>query len=175
MTKSEVRAISIDKLNLYGSKTLLDIGAGTGSISIQAAREHPDLQVIAVERNQDGIDIINQNLDKYNLSNVAVIEGSAPESIPNQNYDAIFVGGTGPNMAEIIDFTATHLNDRGAVVLNFILFENAIQAEKLLQQTSFKDIEMVETTVMKWHGLGKGHYFKPNNPTIILSAIKEEN
>ncbi|MBB1079420.1 decarboxylating cobalt-precorrin-6B (C(15))-methyltransferase [Limosilactobacillus sp. STM2_1] len=172
MTKSEVRAISIDKLNLIGKKSMLDVGAGTGSVSIQAAHEFNGLTVTAIEMNPDGIDIINQNINKFALKNIRLIKGTAPEDIPEQKYDAIFVGGSGSHLDEIINFASDHLNANGTIVLNFILFENAMQVEQLLQENDFKNIEMIEVGVLRWHKLGKGHFFKPNNPTIIVSARK---
>lgn len=60
MTKAEVRAVSIDKLQLNGKSNLLDVGAGTGSVSIQAAVEFPDLQVTSIEKNPDAIDIMTK-------------------------------------------------------------------------------------------------------------------
>ena len=172
MTKSEVRAISIDKLALTNKKTFLDVGAGTGSVSIQAAREFPDLAVTAIEMKDDGIDIIKQNINKFNLQNINLIQGVAPHDIPNQKYDAIFAGGSGEQLEPIIEFANEHLTDEGTIVLNFILFENAMQVEKLLTDAGFKKIEMVEIGVLRWHQLGKGHFFKPNNPTIIVNARK---
>ena len=172
MTKSEVRAISIDKLDLSNKKSMLDVGAGTGSISIQAAREFKQLAVTAVEMNPDGIDIIQQNINKFGLNNIKLVQGTAPADIPDQKYDAIFVGGSGTHLNEIIRFASTHLNEGGAIGLNFILFENAMQVEKLLKDNGFKEIELIEVGVLRWHKLGKGHFFKPNNPTIIVSAQK---
>lgn len=173
MTKSEVRAISIDKLALGTKKTLLDVGAGTGSISIQAAREFSQLDVTAIEMNPAGVDIIRQNVNKFQLKNINLIAGKAPQDIPDRKYDAIFVGGSGSQLAAIVDFASNHLTAAGTIVLNFILFENAMQVERLLAQAGFKEIEMVEVGILRWHQLGKGHYFKPNNPTIIVSARKD--
>ena len=172
MTKEAIRAISIDKLKLSTAQTLLDIGAGTGSVSIQAAHDFPQLQVTALERNSDGIEIINQNLAQFKLKNVTLIHGSAPEALPNQMFDAIFVGGTGPALQPIMDYAYEHVQPGGAVVLNFILIENAMTAANLMQAAGFAQVEMIEVAVAKWHSLGKGHYFKPNNKTLILSGVK---
>lgn len=172
MTKSEVRAISIDKLGLGNKRSFLDIGAGTGSVSVQAAHDFKKLTVTAIEMNPDGIDIIKQNIKKFNLTNINLVTGTAPIDIPDQQYDAIFVGGSGSQLTRIINFASGHLLVGGTIVLNFILFENAMQVEKLLEKAGFKNIEMVEVGVLRWHQLGKGHFFKPNNPTIIVSANK---
>lgn len=172
MTKAEVRAISIDKLGLANKQTFLDVGAGTGSISVQAAHDFHDLAVTAIEMNPDGIDIIKQNIAKFGLTNIELIKGMAPADLPDRKFDAIFVGGSGSQLEQIIDYASEHLTAGGTIVLNFILFENAMQVEELLEKANFKQIEMVEVGVLRWHQLGKGHFFKPNNPTIIVSASK---
>lgn len=172
MTKAEIRAISIDKLGLANKKTFLDVGAGTGSISIQAAHDFKQLAVTAIEMNPDGIDIIKQNMAKFNLNNIQLIKGIAPNDIPPKQYDGIFVGGSGSQLERIIEFASKHLTPNGKIVLNFILLENAMQVEQMLKQAKFKNIEMVEVGVLHWHKLGKGHFFKPNNPIIIVSASK---
>lgn len=172
MTKAEIRAISIDKLALANKKTFLDVGAGTGSISIQAAHDFKQLTVTSIEMNSDGIDIIKQNMAKFKLKNINLIKGIAPGDIPDQQYEAIFVGGSGHHLASIIKFTSEHLPAGGTLVLNFILFENAMEVEKLLTKFNFQNIEMTEVSVLHWHQLGKGHFFKPSNPIIIVSANK---
>lgn len=172
MTKAEVRAISIDKLALAGKRSMLDVGAGTGSVSIQAAHEYPQLEVTAIEMKPAGIDIIKQNIAKFQLNNIDLVMGVAPRDIPGHQYDAVFVGGSGAHLQQIIDFASTHLVTGGSIVLNFILLENAMQVQSLLQAAGFRKIEMVEVGVLRWHQLGKGHFFKPNNPTIIVNAIK---
>ena len=76
ITKEEVRAISINKLDLLNAKTFIDVGAGTGSISIEAGYHYPDLRVIAIERNDDALDLVNKNIENFNLTNVEVVKAS---------------------------------------------------------------------------------------------------
>lgn len=173
MTKSEVRSISLDKLQLHGKTSFLDIGSGTGSVSLQAALEFPELQVMAIEKNDDAIAIMHDNMVHFKTKNIQLLEGEAPADIPERQYDAIFVGGSGANLAAIIDFAVAHLVDGGALVLNFILQENAYEAFEHLQSADVDELEMVETRIAKWHALGHGHFFKPQNPTLIVSAIRK--
>ena len=85
MTKAEVRAASIDLLNLDDtSKKLLDVGAGTGSVGLQVACNFPKIQVTAIERNPDAVDLIKQNQAKFGLENVTVIEAYAPIELPTR-------------------------------------------------------------------------------------------
>lgn len=81
MTKSEVRAVSLDKLGLKDGEVLYDIGAGTGSVSIEAALARPDARVYAFEQKEEGCRLIRQNMEKFAVRNVTVIPGKAPESL----------------------------------------------------------------------------------------------
>jgi cobalt-precorrin-6B (C15)-methyltransferase len=175
MTKAEVRTISLDKLQLQNKKTFLDIGSGTGSVIMQAALEFPELQVTALEKNPDAIDINQTNIEHFGIKNIDLQTGMAPDDLPDKNFDSIFVGGSGGELPEIIDYSYDHLEKDGMLVLNFILNENAFQAIEYLEKSKFTDLDVIQVAVSKWHQLGKGHYFKPQNPTIIISAQKGED
>lgn len=176
MTKEPIRAISIDKLNLHGAKKLLDIGAGTGSISLQTALNFPNIQVTSIEKKPKAVQLIKKNIDHFNLDNISIIEGEAPLiGFTEKNFDSIFIGGTGGNLNEIIDWSEQLLLPKGMLVLNFILQENALDAISYLQDNNcWEGFEAINVSVMDWHQLGTGHYFKPQNPTIIVCAKKIE-
>ncbi|MFA3990017.1 precorrin-6Y C5,15-methyltransferase (decarboxylating) subunit CbiT [Clostridioides difficile] len=110
ITKEEVRAISISKLNLVNAKNLIDIGAGTGSVSVEAAYNYPNLKVISIEKNDDAIELIEKNKKKFNLKNIEVIKGYAPINLGlNVKVESIFLGGTGNNLEEIIEWSKKNL------------------------------------------------------------------
>lgn len=171
MTKEEVRAISLDKLNLHMAKKVLDIGAGTGSVTIQAARNFPDIKVVAIEHNEEAVALIQKNIDYFNCENISLIQGKAPIQL-DEKFDAIFVGGTGGNMVEIFDWCNQLLLPGGRLVLNFILIENVMEAIKIAEDMEWEEVEVISLQASRWTSLGKGHYFKPQNPTFILSAVK---
>lgn len=172
MTKEEVRTLTIDWLNLAHAKTLVDVGAGTGSICIEASLRYPQLQTLAIEKNPEAIELIKKNCEKFNVSNLQIIEGSAPEVLPDQVVDAVFIGGSGGALDEIIHWAFRSLSYQGRLVLNFILLNNLMEALELLPQAGFESIEVVQLQVSRLTKLGKGHYFKPNNPTYIISCSK---
>ncbi|MGT2785045.1 decarboxylating cobalt-precorrin-6B (C(15))-methyltransferase [Streptococcus merionis] len=174
MTKEEIRAISLDKLQLHRAKRMLDVGSGTGSVTIQAAHTYPNLEVVAVERNPDAVALTRQNIEHFQCHNVTFHEGLAPIELEG-TFDAIFVGGTGGNMQEIFDWCHQLLEDGGRLVLNFILMENALEAAQIAEEMNWEDVEVVSIQASRFTGLGKGHYFKPQNPTIIVSCQKSEN
>ncbi|MBC1483575.1 decarboxylating cobalt-precorrin-6B (C(15))-methyltransferase [Listeria sp. FSL L7-1509] len=176
MTKAEVRAVSIDLLELdNSSKKLLDVGAGTGSIGLQVACNYPKIHVTAIERNPDAVALIKQNKIKFGLQNIDIIQAYAPVEIASTNkFDAIFIGGSGGNLTEIIDWSLQHLKTNGRLVLNFILVENALTAMQHLEKCAVSEITMKQIQVASWHKLGVGHYFEPQNPTIVIGCKKIE-
>lgn len=172
MTKEEVRTVSLAKLQLSDAEKFLDIGTGTGSIAIEAAHLYPQLKVTTIDSNQTALDVLKQNQTKFKLENIQSILGKAPVELAEE-FDAIFVGGTGGNMNEILSWSFQRLKVGGRLVLNFILLENAFEAIDWLEnnQHSFQAIQMQASHFTK---LGQGHYFKPQNPVIIIETRKEE-
>lgn len=173
ITKEEVRAISINKLNLKDKKTFLDIGAGTGSVSVEVAYNYPHIDVISIECKEKAIDLINKNVEKFNLDNIKVLKGYAPLDI-GRKVDSIFIGGSGPNLREILEWSKMNLNKNGTLVANFIIIDTFYKTLNLLRELGFKDIEASVLNVAKLEKLGKGEYFKPLNPIYILSCKKGE-
>ena len=171
ITKEEVRAISLNKLNLKDAKTFIDVGAGTGSISIEAALTYDDLKVVAIERNDVAIDLINQNVEKFNLSNVEVMKAYAPIDL-DIKADGIFLGGTGNNLEEIIKWSKDLLVPGGRLVANFILIDNFYDMLDLLKKYNFVNLDVSQLSINELEKLGSRDYFKPHNPIYIISCEK---
>lgn len=179
ITKEEVRAISLNKLELLNAKTFIDVGAGTGSVSIEAGYSYPNLKVIAIERNDDAIDLVKQNKEKFNLDNVEIIKAYAPVELDKDiKADAIFLGGTGKKLEEIIDWSKDLLVDGGRLVANFIIIDTFYKMLRLVKEKGFKNIDVTVLNVAKLEKLGTGEYFKPHNPIYIISCekgVEEDN
>lgn len=179
ITKEEVRAISLNKLELLNAKTFIDVGAGTGSVSIEAGYSYPNLKVIAIERNDDAIDLVNKNKEKFNLDNVEVIKAYAPVELDKDiKADAIFLGGTGKKLEEIIDWSKQLLVYGGRLVANFIIIDTFYEMLRLVKEKGFKNIDVTVLNVAKLEKLGTGEYFKPHNPIYIISCekgVEEDN
>ena len=171
ITKEEVRAISLNKLNLKNAKIFIDVGAGTGSVSIEAALTYDNLKVIAIERNDVAIDLINQNVNKFNLSNIEVIKDYAPIDL-DIKADGIFLGGTGNNLEEIIKWSKDLLIPGGRLVANFILIDNFYDTLDLLKKYNFVNLDVSQLSINKLEKLGSRDYFKPHNPIFIISCEK---
>ncbi|CAH2212010.1 decarboxylating cobalt-precorrin-6B (C(15))-methyltransferase [Tepidibacter aestuarii] len=170
MTKEEIRTISISKLNLKNCSTFLDVGGGTGSISIQASLENKGLEVFTIERNEEAVELIHENIDKFNINNIKVIKDYAPVDCFDKKIDAAFIGGSGGNLEDIIIWLKKLLNKDGILVINCIILQTLNESLKILEQQGFEDIECVQACVSRLEKLGKGNYFKPLNPTYIISC-----
>lgn len=171
ITKEEVRAIALSKLDIENAKNFMDIGAGTGSICIEAALKNPNLDVIAIERHNHAIELIEANKKKFSTKNLNIIEGYAPIEI-NEKYDAIFIGGTGKKLEEIIDWSYEILNEGGKVCANFIIMDTFYRALEIFKNKGFKNVDVSMISISKLEKLGSGEYFKPQNPIFLISAEK---
>ena len=169
ITKEEVRAISINKLDLVNAKRFIDVGAGTGSVTVEAAYHYPNMEVISIERNDDALDLVYKNIEKFDLKNVEIVKGYAPIDIDG-NVDAIFLGGTGNNLEEIILWSKKLLIKGGRLVANFIIVETFNETLRLLREHGFENIDVSVLNVSKLERLGRGEYFKPLNPIYIISC-----
>lgn len=171
MTKEEIRTVSLAKLQLGEAETFLDIGTGTGTMAIEAAYSYPNLKVTTIDSNQAALDILKKNQNKFQLTNIKSVLGKAPINL-TERFDAIFVGGTGGNLSEILEWSFRRLQTGGRLVLNFILIEHAIEATKWLENNKHL-YQAIQLQVGHYTKLGQGHYFKGQNPVIIIESRKE--
>ncbi|SCB73594.1 cobalt-precorrin-6B (C15)-methyltransferase [Kosakonia oryzendophytica] len=174
MTKEAVRALALSKLDLQQARHLIDIGAGTGSVSIEAALTHPQLRVTAIERSPAALGLLEENCLHFGCRNIAIVSGVAPLFV-EQPADAVFMGGSGGNLTQLIDWSLAQLNPGGRLVMTFILQENLNTALSHLAARHVAALECQQIQVSRLTGLGSGHYFKPNNPVYLISCEKEKH
>lgn len=172
MTKEPVRLLALDRLELASAQHLIDIGAGTGSVALEAALRFPALQVTAIERNPAALSLIDENRLRLGCENVTVIAGAAPLALALK-ADAIFIGGSGGQLTALIDWALERLHPGGRLVLTFILLNNFSEALACLQTRGVTEITCEQLQFSTLTTLGRGHYFKPNNPTYLISCYKE--
>ena len=170
MTKEEIRAISIAKLDIREDDVSLDIGAGTGSVSIEMANFSKNGKIYAVEINEEALDLIEKNIEKFDKKNIEVIKGMAPEVLPKIELDKIFIGGTKGNIVEIIEYCETYLKSQGKICLNFIVLENLFSAIETLKKSEFKNIDIAQISVSKNKVIGDMNMMMASNPVFIVSA-----
>ena len=168
MTKFDIRVLTIASLDINCGDILLDVGAGTGSISVQAALL--GAAVFAIERSPLGIELILNNAEKFKVK-VNPINGDATEEIRNINgFNKCFIGGSGGKLRAIVEEVARSLPMDGIVVGNFIIPDNMVEFKNLLEETGFGDIEvkLIQASIMDRLGLMKGQ-----NPVFIVGGRKK--
>jgi precorrin-6Y C5,15-methyltransferase (decarboxylating) len=129
ITKAEVRSVALGRLDLPDAGVLWDVGAGSGSVAIEAALLAPALQVFAIERGADDARRIEANASRLRAA-VTVIEAAAPAALAElPDPDRVFVGGGG---AEVLDAVLARLRPGGAVVATFSALDRAAAAAERL-------------------------------------------
>ena len=119
ITKREVRAVSLYSLALRQDSVVWDVGAGTGSVSVEAALIANKGQVYAVERDTESVPLLEANVAQWGSENIHIVNGEAPdalEALPSP--DSVFVGGSGGNLSAILEYSVSRLNLGGAIVVN---------------------------------------------------------
>ncbi|MGL1932774.1 MAG: precorrin-6y C5,15-methyltransferase (decarboxylating) subunit CbiE [Desulfotalea sp.] len=138
ITKNEVRAASIHTLNLPRHGVLLDIGGGSGSISVEAAGICSDLTIYTIEQKEEELVNIKNNIKKFNRFNITPIPGRAEDTLSTlPQPDRIFVGGSSGALKEIIEFADKKLPMGGLIVINSVLKKTKDEALKLMKQHNF--------------------------------------
>lgn len=171
MTKEEIRTISISKLDIKPESRMLDIGAGTGSVSIQMAKLCFNGEVIAVEKDPEALELIHKNMEKFHTYNLNILHGEALEVEKHVEpyFDGIFVGGSGGNIKEIIKCYGSKLKYNGKMVLNFVTLKNLTSAVEILESMDY-DLECIQISVNRIHG--KSLMISSNNSIFIVTASK---
>ena len=171
MTKREVRSVVLERLELNSASRFVDVGAGTGSVAIEAAIRHPNLNILAIEQKPQAVDLIKDNCQRFGCEQIRILAQTAPCDFTG-HVDAMFIGGSGGNLTDIIDWSLQHLVEKGRLVLSFILQDNLSEALNHLKQCDVDDLDCCQILVSNYATLGKGYYFKPNNPTYVVSCKK---
>ncbi|MEE0845444.1 MAG: precorrin-6Y C5,15-methyltransferase (decarboxylating) subunit CbiT [Eggerthellaceae bacterium] len=170
MTKQEVRAVSLSKLRVGESDVVFDIGAGTGSVTVELALAAPRGTVYAIERDAEGIESTRRNIERFGLGNAVVVEGTAPaalEGLPAP--DAVFVGGSGGGLKAILD-SVLAANPAARVCVTCVTLETLSQASALLSDARFADFDAVSLSVARSSKAGAYHLMRALNPVHVLSA-----
>lgn len=170
MTKQEVRAVALAKLRLTATDTVWDVGAGTGSVSIEAALVARAGSVWAVERNAAGVRLIRENADAFGCGNVHAVPGVAPEALAKLPVpDAVFVGGSAGELPSIVE-AALEKNSQVRLCVPCVTVETLTEACALLSGSSFKGFEACQVSAARAEAVGSHHLMKAQNPVFLVSA-----
>ena len=138
MTKFEVRMVTMGLLEIQEGDVFLDIGAGTGSLSIQAALQ--GAEVYSVEAEGEGVSLIYKNAEEFG-ANINIINACAPQGIDKiPPVDKCFIGGSGGRLKEILKGADRKLKPGGILGANFITLHNLQEFQSFLKDCSYEEI-----------------------------------
>lgn len=175
MTKQEIRILTLVKAQIGLRDIVYDIGAGTGSLSIEAARLAPEGHVYAVERKEEAIRLIEANGERFGLENLSVIEAEAPAGLENLPLaDAVLIGGSGGHLASILDCVAGKMREGGRLVLNCITVQTLAAAlDYLHAHEAVYRYEAIQVQVSRLRRVGPYDMADAQNPVYIITCTKE--
>ena len=169
MTKQEVRAVTLAKLGVTKRAVCWDVGAGTGSVSLEMAECAEDGAVYAVEQKPEACELIEKNKLHLGVSNVTVVPGKAPEALADLPAPThVFIGGSSGNMKEILELILQK-NPQARIVLNTVTAESFAEAVGLLKALPVIDTEIVELSAAHGRPVGRYHLMTAQNPVYVIS------
>lgn len=174
MTKAEVRCVSLSKLKLNADSICYDVGAGTGSVSVEMALRAEQGQVYAIEKNEEAVQLLYENKCKFAVDNLEITEGLAPdamEELPAPTH--AFIGGSSGNLHSIVE-QILQKNPQARIVINGITLETVTEAMECIRKFEFDDTEIVQLGVSRSKTLGSYHMMMGENPIYIIACQKTE-
>lgn len=170
MTKEEVRTVSLSKLRLSEDSVCYDVGAGTGSVSVEMALRAWMGQVYAIEKKEDALALLKENKKKFAVDNLAIIPGVAPEAmteLPAPTH--AFIGGSSGNMQDIINLLLEK-NSKVRIVINCITLETVTEAMNAIRDFGLEDVDIVQLAAARSKSIGRYHMMMGENPIYIISC-----
>ena len=169
MTKQEVRAAVLAKLAVRPEDILWDVGAGTGSVSVELALAAPRGRVYAVECRPEGCALIKANREKFRTRNLVLVEGLAPAALSDLPApDAVFIGGSKGNLAAIVD-AALDKNPDARICVSAIALESLSAAVAALTAKG-RTVQVSQIAVSRARAVGGLHLMMAQNPIYLITG-----
>ena len=174
MTKEEVRSVSLSKLKLHRDSVCYDVGAGTGSVSVEMALRADQGQVFAIEKKEDAVELLYENKQKFAVDNLEIIKGEAPEALKELPVPTHgFIGGSSGNLKEIVALLLEK-NRNVRIVINCITLETISEGLEVLKEYDFAEREVVQLAASRSKELGRYHLMMGENPIYIITCQKPQ-
>ncbi|MGB5090636.1 MAG: precorrin-6Y C5,15-methyltransferase (decarboxylating) subunit CbiT [Nitrososphaeraceae archaeon] len=173
ITKEDIRSIVLSKLRLKKNYSVIDIGCGSGSITVEVCLQVNSKNVYAIDSDEKAIELTRKNLDKFGVS-ANLIYSKAEEILPSlPTVDSIIVGGTKGKTEKIIELCISRLKKDGRLVIDTILIETMYKALMTMKKEKMHEIEVTQVTISKGKDVPSGTMLISRNPILILSATKQ--
>ena len=170
MTKEEVRSVSLSKLRLTEDSICCDVGAGTGSVSVEMALRADQGQVFAIEKKEEAAALLEENKQKFAVDNLEIIKGEAPQALENLPAPThAFIGGSSGNLKEIVALLLGK-NPQVRIVINCITLETISEALDVLKEYDFQQREVVQLAASRSKEISRYHLMMGENPIYIITC-----
>jgi cobalt-precorrin-6B (C15)-methyltransferase len=172
ITKEDVRALVLSKLRLKENSSAIDIGCGSGSITVELCLQTKDNKVYAIDFEEKATELTRKNLLKFGLK-AEVILSKAQDILPQlPQVDAIIIGGTWGNIEQIIRLSIDKLKKGGRIVIDTILIETMYKALTTINEASLDEVDVTQVIIAKARKVTTGTMMLARNPVLIISATK---
>lgn len=170
MTKAEVRAVSLAQMELTEDAVVYDVGAGTGSVSVEAARSGDRIRVYAIEKKPEAVRLLEQNRRKFRTDGIRIIEGEAPQALRELEPPThMFIGGSSGNLCEILRIVLKK-NPAVRIVVNAISLETMGEVMTAIEEGLLRDAQVTQIMASRSRVLGRYHMMTGQNPVYIISS-----
>ncbi|MHB8958187.1 MAG: precorrin-6y C5,15-methyltransferase (decarboxylating) subunit CbiE [Candidatus Limnocylindrales bacterium] len=171
ITKRDVRRLVLDRLAITEGDAAWDVGAGSGSVSIEMAELAWRGRVFAVEREAERLNDIRVNLERFGIPNVELVDGAAPEALAGLPApDAVFIGGTGGRIEPVLEAVGARASAGCRVVATFAVLEHVVRAHAWLRSAGWEP-ELVQIQLAAGAPIGDGTRLVPANPVFIVAGV----
>jgi len=172
ITKEDIRAIAISKLRLKEGHSAIDVGCGSGSITVELCLQTKG-KVYAIDFDEKAVELTKKNLQKFGVKAQEVILGKAQDILPKLlEVDAIMVGGTWGDTRQVIELAVNKLKKGGRIVIDTIVIETLYHALATINDLELKEIDITQVTISKARRVTTGTMMLARNPVMIISATK---
>ncbi|MGH9994087.1 MAG: precorrin-6Y C5,15-methyltransferase (decarboxylating) subunit CbiT [Nitrososphaeraceae archaeon] len=172
ITKEEVRALTICKLRLKKGFSAIDVGCGSGSLTVEICKQIRGGVVYAIDFDEKAVELTTLNLRRFSL-NAEVILSDAQDALPRlPQVNSIVVGGTWSNTRKIIEMGIAKLQENGRLVINTILIESAYEALSTIYSANLEEVDVTQVIISKSRKVTTGTMMLARNPVLIISATK---
>ena len=171
ITKEDIRAIAISKLRLKEGHSAIDVGCGSGSITVELCLQTKGA-VYAIDFDKNAVELTKKNLQKFGVQ-AEVSLGKAQEILPSlPQVDAVIVGGTWGDTRQVIQLAIGRLKKGGRIVIDTILIETQYQALETISEMELSEVDVTQVTIAKARKVTTGTMMLARNPVMIISATK---
>ena len=172
ITKEDVRALVISKLRLKENSSVIDVGCGSGSITVEMCLQTKGNKIYAIDFDEKAVELTRKNLLKFNVK-AEVIFSKAQDILPLlPQVDAILIGGTSGEVERIVNLGIDRLNKGGRIVIDTVLIETMYRALTTINQANLKEVDVTQAIIAKARKVTTGTMMSARNPIIIISATK---